>query len=135
MTAPSFARILVARRLPEYDCWADDGEWLVPADEAAIAAFRLPPGAHFFRGLASGRGARYGFVAEAEAPVDPERLVPPLDDARALAFLRTVAKHPPGTVMAVSWKSTYGTPIKRRRHLTVHRATLGPPKTVPGGRL
>lgn len=125
----------MARRLPEHDCWADDGEWLVPADEAAIPAFRLPPGAHFFRGLTSGRGARYGFVADVGAPIDPARLVPPLDEARALAFLRAVAKHPPGTVMAVSWKTRYGTPIRRRRHLGVHRTTLGPPRPAPGGRL
>ncbi len=125
MNARTFDRVLVARRLPEHDCWADDGEWLVPAGEAAIAAFRLPPGSHFFRGLVSGRGARYGFVAGAEGPVEPGALVPPLDEARALAFLRAVARYPPATVMAVSWKSTYGTPIRRTRHLTVHRATLG----------
>ena len=121
-----FNKILLAKNSPKNKCYAENGEWLIPAQSEHRMEGKLPQDHHFFIGLNSHRPSRYGWVATVDIGLTPEELARKYqtDPTKELIescelFLNAVKTQKDDTPMACTF-STIGV-IEKRRVMKVHR--------------
>lgn len=67
MGADSSNKVIVARKIIDMKCYAEDGEILIAASPSAKLPFKIRKMGHFFCGIMSGLPALYGWVALSNA--------------------------------------------------------------------
>lgn len=136
--------VLIARKSQENRCYAESGEVLAFASPHDKIKRRLPGDEHFFVGLETRQGARYGWVENAAKPMTVEEFRA-ADIASQLAvlgeikesplelyesFLETINRFEVGTTLAAGWLDIVGIDASKKRKLQFHKVFFRSGKTA-----
>ncbi len=125
-TIMGYNKVLVAQHSPQNRCLAEDGEWLIIAQEEHSMKGKLPRDHHFFIGLKSQRPSRYGWVKNVDYEISPMDLAKQYTKDPSESFvkscqllLESASKHEQGTPMACTY-SIIGI-LEKKRIQKVHK--------------
>ena len=122
----NFNKILVAKNSPKNKCYAEEGEWLIIAQEEHHMKGGLPKEHHFFIGANSQKPSRYGWVSSIEFEINAEEYGKKYNEnpskdliASCLLLLKSIKNQKEDTPMACTF-STIGI-LEKKKELKVHK--------------